>query len=231
MTIEEKVISAQENAGDENQIIKEYIPFIVSCANKASGKYITREDDEFSVALCAFHEAVMKYELQKGSYLSFARLVIKNRITDYRRKEYNYHDIIPFSALEFTDEDGETGDFDIAVSDTVNFDIKYEIEALNYELSCFDITFFDVSKSSPKSAKTKQNCREIVNYILADKKRIEFIRKKKYIPAREIISDTGVNKQIIERHRNYIIAVVLVMSGEYETIQGQISQLIGGKMK
>ncbi len=228
MTIEERVIEAQKNVDDENPIIKEYIPFILNCANKATGRYITREDDEFSIAIYAFHEAITKYEPGKGAYLSFARLIIKNRLTDFLRKEYNHRETIPFSALQTTDENGETKDFDIAVNDLQNLDIKYEIEALSYELSCFDITFMDVSKNSPKSGKTKQSCWEVIRYILADGKRVEFIKQKKYIPAKEIISDTGVNRKIIERHRNYIIAVVLVMSGEYEFVQGQFSQLIGG---
>lgn len=228
MTIEERVIEAQTDSDAENLLIKEYIPFIVSCANKSIGRYITREDDEFSIAICAFHEAVVKYEPQKGAYLSFARLIIKNRLTDYLRKEYNHREAIPFSALQVTDDDGEVTDFDVAVNELGNLDIKYEIEALNSELSSFEITFFDVAKNSPKSGKTKRECRGVIKHILENSSMVEFIRAKKYIPVKEIISETGVNRKILERHRNYIIAVVLVMDGEYEIIQGQFSQLMGG---
>lgn len=229
MTIEDRVIEAQSDGSAEDLLIREYIPFIISCANKSVGRYITREDDEFSIAIYAFHEAIEKYEPQKGAYLSFARLIIRNRLTDYLRKEYNHNETIPFSALQSTDDDGDIKEFDVAVNDLQNLDVKYEIEALNYELSHFDITFFDVSKNSPKSAKTKRSCWEVIEYILETQGMVDFIKEKKYIPAKEIISETGVNRKIIERHRNYIIAVVLVMSGEYEFIQGQFSQLTGGK--
>ena len=119
-------------------------------------------------------------------------------------------------------------EFDVAVNDLQNLDVKYEIEALSYELGEFEITFFDISKNSPKSGKTKRECREVIKYILSADTMVEFIRKNKYIPVKEIISATGVNRKILERHRNYIIAVVLVMDGEYEIIQGQFSQLMGG---
>lgn len=228
MTIEERVIEAQANPEVENLLIKEYIPFVISCANKAAGKYVTKEDDEFSVAIYAFHEAIEKYEPQKGAYLSFARLIIKNRITDYLRKEYNHREAIPFSALQTTDDDGDVIEFDIAVNELGKLDIKYEIEALNYELSGFEITFFDVAKNSPKSGKTKKECASVIRHIIDKNGMVEFIREKKYIPVKEIISDIGVNRKILERHRNYIIAVVLVMSGEYEIIQGQFSHLMGG---
>lgn len=229
MTIEERVIEAQENSDAENLLIKEYIPFIISCATKAVGRYITREDDEFSIAIYAFHEAIVKYAPQKGAYLTFARLIIKNRLTDYLRKEYSHKETIPFSALQTTDDGGEIIEFDVSVNELQNLDIKYEIEALSYELKSFDITFFDVSKNAPKSGKTKKSCIEVINYILGSQDMISVIREKKYIPVKEIVSNTSANRKICERHRNYIIAVVLVMDGEYEIIQGQFSQLMGGK--
>ncbi len=40
-------------------------------------------DDEFSVGLMAFYEALEKYNEARGDFLSFARLVIDSRIKDY----------------------------------------------------------------------------------------------------------------------------------------------------
>ena len=220
MTIEERVIKARNNRSAESNMIEEYLPFILSCANKALGRYITREDDEFSVALSAFYEAMTKYEPDKGAFLSFARLTIKNRLTDFLRKEYRKSDEIPFSALKSEDN----SDFDIAAA-SAESDTRYEIEELTGELKGFGLSFFDVSRGSPKTQKTKRECMSAVRYIISEKSLVEAIKMKKYIPAAQISAESGVKPKILERHRSYIIAAVLIMTGEYPSIQEYFPKL------
>lgn len=153
MTVEDKVIEAKNNSEAENILIQEYVPFILSYSNKALNRYITRNDDEFSIAIFAFHEALQKYEPSKGAFLTFARLIIKNRLTDYLRKEYRNSSVIPFSALQTNDNDGNIVEFDISDNNSHNLDAKYEIEALTYELSLFSITFFEIAHTTPKTKK------------------------------------------------------------------------------
>ncbi len=225
MTVEDKVIEAKNNSEAENILIQEYVPFILSCSNKALNRYITRNDDEFSIAIFAFHEALQKYEPSKGAFLTFARLIIKNRLTDYLRKEYRNSSVIPFSALQTNDNDGNIVEFDISDNNSHNLDAKYEIEALTYELSLFSITFFEIAHTTPKTKKTRQNCILAIRYILSDKSLIDLIKDKKYIPAKQIIDGTHISRKILERHRNYIIAAVLIMTGDYEIMQEYFPQL------
>ncbi len=44
-------------------------------------------DEELSIALMAFNEAIDGYDTSKGSFLSFAKLVINRRLIDYLRKK------------------------------------------------------------------------------------------------------------------------------------------------
>lgn len=74
---------AQQDEEYLNQFILENRRFIRSIASKATGRFITESDDEWSVALIAFHEAVRSYDDSKGSFCSFAALVIKRRLVDY----------------------------------------------------------------------------------------------------------------------------------------------------
>lgn len=220
MTVEERVVSAKSDKELENDLIQEYIPFIISCANKSLNKFITKEDDEFSVAMSAFYEAMQKYEPDKGAYLSFARLIIKNRLTDYLRKEYRSSKAVPFSALQSVDKDGKSVEFDVEDKPKIDFDARYEIEELSYELSLFGISFFDVAKNSPKTRKTEKSCMEVIKYITENNGLAAFLKEKKYIPVKRIADDTGASKKIMERHRSYIIAMVLAASGDYEILRG-----------
>ncbi len=64
--IDEKVIDAKKNTEILEELIKEYEHFMLSCAAKTSGHYIDKSDDEWSVALLAFYEAVQSYEIDKA---------------------------------------------------------------------------------------------------------------------------------------------------------------------
>jgi DNA-directed RNA polymerase specialized sigma subunit len=48
-------------------------------------RYVCKQDDEWSVALTAFAEAIEHFETDKGSFDTFAKLVIKRRLIDYER--------------------------------------------------------------------------------------------------------------------------------------------------
>ena len=68
---------------DEKQLetlIKDHKNFILANAYKMTGHYVTENDDEWSVGLIAFHEAVRTFDEGKGDFHAFAALVIKRRI-------------------------------------------------------------------------------------------------------------------------------------------------------
>lgn len=220
MTVEERVESAKSDKELENDLIQEYIPFIISCANKALNKFITEEDDEFSVAMSAFYEAMQKYEPDKGSYLAFARMVIRNRLTDYLRKEYRSNKTVPFSALQSEDKDGNPVEFDAEYIPNRDNDTRYEIEELSSELHEFGISFFDVARNAPKTRKTEKACMQVIRYIAENNDLTAFFKEKKYIPVKQISEATGASGKIMERHRSYIIALVLAASGDYEILRG-----------
>ena len=64
--------------------------FILRCAAKAAGRYLTDSDDEWSVALMAFHEAVGAYAPDKGRFEAFASTVIRRRVIDYLRSQQRF---------------------------------------------------------------------------------------------------------------------------------------------
>lgn len=218
MTLEERVLFSQKDQSIANDLISDYKNFISSCAQKTLGRYVTDQDDEMSIAMLAFHEAIQKYEMQKGSFLNFAHIIIKNRIIDYIRKEHKNTNSIPFSNLEKVDDDGNTIEFDIEAPINNSFDIKHELEVLSIELRQFDITYFELTKVTPKSKKTKLACQKVIEFILNHPIMISELKTKKYLPIKLIMETVSIDRKIIERHRKYIIAVVIILSGQYDLI-------------
>ena len=227
MHFEEKVSEAKTNHKACNELIHEYNNFILSVTSKVTGKFVTEHDDEASVAIIAFHEAIQKYESDKGKFLSFAALMIKSRLIDYMRKEYKTAKVIPFSSLSQTDEDGGEVEFDVEDKNYEGNDIKYEIESLTEELKVHGISFLDLSKVSPKSKKTRRGCFKIINYILSQPQLITELKKSDTLPIKSILENIDVNRKTIERHRKYIIAGLIILTGNYYYIAEYFSEAKG----
>lgn len=217
MDIEEKVLKAKTDDLARNELLGDYLNFILSSAGKTLGKRITKDDDACSVAMLAFNEAIDKFDASKGKFLSFAGLTIKSRIKDWLRKEYRENSgIIPFSSIGSGEEDEP--EFDVEDTRTGISDAAIEIECVREELEKYDISFFELPKHSPKSFKTKASCKKVIKFILGNKEIIEIIKNKHTLPVRQIIDAISVNEKLLERHRKYIIACVVILDGEYEII-------------
>ena len=121
MHLGEKVVAAKANREACNELIHEYNNFILSVTSKVIGKFDTEHDEEVSIAMIDFHETIQKYEIGKGSFLSFAALMIKSRLIDYMRKESKAIIETPFSSLSQNDEDGDEIAFDVEYNNGLIF--------------------------------------------------------------------------------------------------------------
>lgn len=225
--INARVAAIKDNEDEINRFVEEYKPFIASCTERTTGRYVRYgEDDELSIALMAFVEAIRHFDSSKGNFLSFSQNVIKRRLIDYYRKESRYNNIISINEY-FSDEND---DFDLSMDksmekyaeDTLANYRRLEIEQLASELAVWDISFFDLANVSPKQDRTQKACNEIVGFLLSRPDLIRQIKEKKYMPINEITNALDIPRKIIERSRKYIIAVVIIASGDYQYIRDYI---------
>lgn len=67
-----------------NHLIEHHMAFLIRTVSNFTGRYVSVEnDDEFSIALSAFAEAVECYDEKRGQFLGFAKLVIESRLKNY----------------------------------------------------------------------------------------------------------------------------------------------------
>ena len=85
--IAQAVYEAKNSNEKADELIRQYIPFIRAEAAKFLGAPCTDSDDAFSIAMIAFHEAIITYNRERGAFLSYAALLIRNRLIDEQRKE------------------------------------------------------------------------------------------------------------------------------------------------
>jgi len=204
------ISNIQKNKIARNEYIAEHKNFILATASKILNRYIEETDDAYSVALIAFDEAITKYNPNRGSFISFAALNIRNRLIDeYRKEDKN---TIPFSSLSKENSDGEHEHFDISDKNEIMSDAAIELEMLKTELLKYGFGIFDIPKDTPKSLKTKQAIDSVIGFTVVNYEIINSLRKNKEIPSKLIAEATGVKPKLLERHRKYIIAATVLLT-------------------
>ena len=215
-------VQAKSDVTIQEKLIKQQEFYILKCASKVCHRYITKSDDEWSISMMAFSQAINSYHLDKGSFLTFAELVIKRRVIDYLKSQNKYQPEVSVDPFVFDvppEEDADNVQIRMAVADQVskqgNDDIKLEIEEANHVFSAYGFSFFDLAECSPHAAKTKKACAAAVKYMLQNPILISELKDTKQLSLKLIEKNAHVPRKVLERHRKYIIAAIEILSGGY----------------
>jgi RNA polymerase sigma factor len=227
--IDEEALKAAIDENFLSDFIDSKKNFIFGCVFKTTKRFITKSDDEWSIALIAFSDAVKTYSSDKGRFLPFAERIIKNRLIDFYRSEQKHkveYSVNP-SIFNCEPDDDEELSIKIAITEKLvthedNL-IKYEIEDITKVFKEYGFSFYDLAECSPKSKKTKEACRQAVLYILDNQILISEIKASKQLPIKIIQNYTNLPRKLIENHRRYIIAAMEILSGEYPYLAEYVS--------
>lgn len=230
------VIKAQE--GDElirEQLISEYRPFYLRVASQVSKKYLMLgRDDEASIAMSAFDEAILAYNPKAGaSFLSFAEIVIRRRMVDYFRRRSRSKDEIPLSSLE-TDDNEESVIRKIESKEAFGvIQLQYEAEErreeifrLNQLLSDYGIMFSDLVKLAPKHQDARDRALKVARLLASNPKLLRYLTERKALPLKELEKMVEVSRKTLERQRKYIITLTLVLIGEFNYLQEYLKRSV-----
>lgn len=237
---EQRVAAIQ--AGDESlreAFIMQYRPYIARTASRFCKRYVDQQrDDEFSVALVAFNEAIDRYSPQGGSrFFGFAEMVIKCRLIDYARQEQRHAATVPYGGLvrQEGEDDSYLGRLENAVAlekynhAQVEAMRRTEIETLSEQLARFGIRFSDLAEGSPRHRDSRQQLQAIGRRIATTPELFGKLLAKRQLPIKELVACKAATRKTLERHRKYIIAVALIAGGAYPCLKQYISAEDGGK--
>lgn len=226
-----RVYQAKTDSQKADLLISDYMPFIRSETAKFLKRAPEPSDDELSIAMFAFYEAISSYAEARGAFLSFAALQIKNRLIDnYRRERRNFGQI----SLDTPDEDQNSlletipDTHDVYEEAEIREATRAEIAELSAQMLDFGVSMHDVADNSPQQERTLVTCQKAIAYarshpdILAD-----FLRTKR-VPLGKLAKGAGVERKSLERHRRYLVAVLLICTNGYEILRGHIMQVLRG---
>ena len=221
----QQVARAQQDTPFLERFIEAYQPFILRAASQSAGFAVTRSDDEYSVALMAFYEAVRIYNAAGGSFGSYARLVIDRRLTDHYRAARRFDAEVPLSpqifdgAVEAEQPDAEVQRAVVEkMAAPAAAGAAEEIEEANRLFRGYGFCFYALGKCSPRAEKTRRGCAAAVAALLRTPALLAELRRAHALPVKALAAQSGVSRKLVERHRNYIVAAALLLEGDYPVL-------------
>lgn len=231
MIAEQEILDARIHEDALNALLQRNRKFLLVSAFRTCGRYISYSDDEYSVSVRAFHEAVCTWNREKGSFASFCSMVIRRRLIDYKKSEDRHKSEIsvPGEIL-----DGEVSEEETALESEIRHKlseegltsherkVREEIEEVQEILGGYGFSFYDLTTCSPKADKTRRACGALIRELAEDSELMNEMRQSRTLPAAELCRRCGIHKKIAERHRKYIIASAEIISGDYPLVREYI---------
>ncbi|MGE5598688.1 MAG: RNA polymerase sigma-I factor [Bacteroidota bacterium] len=220
------VWAARSGDGEaREELIRRYQPFILKVAAKMSRRYLRPGlDDEIGVAMMGFNEALDCYNLGgKLPFLSFTEIVIRRRLVDYFREQAAHSRELPMTCFESEgEEEHEEPRLPFLAREAEAAYIKAEESIERREeilrfgriLKDFGLNYAMLAAAMPKHNDTRLRLIDISRAVAANDRLMSQIRKRKALPILEVAELSGLSRKTIERHRKYLIALILVMAND-----------------
>jgi RNA polymerase sigma factor len=207
-----------------NQFIADYQPYVAKVTSRFCKRYIDpAKDDEFSIALSAFNEALNQYSAPMGrSFLGFAETVIRRRLIDHLRKEQRFRGQIPYSSFDQEDEENNIIN-PVEVHQAIEQyekqkgleDRRSEIEDFSRCLAEFEIAYSELVDASPKHDDSRQMLFTIGRMLSQEADLMRILLQKRQLPIKDLLERVEVSRKTLERNRKFIIAIALIFNGPY----------------
>ena len=228
-----QVYAAKEDMAEADALIRTYMPFI----RAETARWLKRppaegQDDELSIAMIAFHEAVRRYSRTKGAFFKYAAMLIRSRLIDYHRREERH-----LGSLSLDEPEGESGetlgeklseDRDHSEELAVREAARAEIAELTRQMQAFGVGLEDVAENCPRQQRTLAACQKAISFARENPELLEEFLRTKRIPISRLAAGAGVEKKTLERHRAYMAALLLIYTNGYEIIRGHLYQVMKG---
>ncbi|MCM3739603.1 RNA polymerase sigma-I factor [Oceanobacillus luteolus] len=230
--IEELVLQVQQ--GDEEKhdyLLTSYQPFMISVISQVCKRYIDpRQDDEFSIGLSAFNDAIFLYCPTKGcSFLSFAKLIVSRKVIDYIRYNSKRQNDLSFDT--FYDEETMENPAEVsAVIEQYQDEqdaINRREETLEYrkKLKEFNLSLLELTEVAPKHRDSRETAVRIARMLNEDDELKQYVLAKKKLPIKKLEKRVSVSKKTIERNRKYILAMFIVLQGNFTYLKEYLKEV------
>lgn len=213
----------QAQRGDEASrkiLIEHHEDFIARVAAAVCKKVIRKNDDEMSIGLIAFNEAIDRFQFSgRKSFYGYARLLIESRLIDYFRKERKHLGAISLDRPAVNDDSGRSMPSLYEVKQAMDHYHEEQLiteraeEIVQYSklLKDYGIAFSELETSAPKHSDTRATFLRIAHQFAQNQELVGYLQTNKQLPLKQMEQISGVSRKTLERGRKYLIALIIIL--------------------
>ncbi|NTV89051.1 MAG: RNA polymerase subunit sigma [Clostridiales bacterium] len=216
----DEILKAREgNDLARQNMIRKSRPYILNVVSHICKRFVSWSDDEASIGLLAFNHAIDSFEVGRGrSFFSYAYCLINRDLINYFRKNQNKRKEVSLECHSGTTEaEGvlvTREEIEISLREYKERVESEELAAEISELSCvleeYGTGFEELEAASPRHRDTRRLIAGMVEAFIGDKELIDDFINKKKLPAAAFSKKKGYSLKTIEKHRKYLIAIILI---------------------
>jgi RNA polymerase sigma factor len=221
--VRELVRLAQLGDGEAREtVLRQLMPMAVAAAARHVGRFVHGgRGDEPSVALLALNEAIDAFRPDRSTSFSlFAVHVVRRRLVDhYRRSRWPE---VPLSSLESEDAEGRTYPAVFDRQAMERFADQSQAEARREEigryraaLRAFGLDLADLARLSPRRERARRAAMAVAHVVAQDPMLRMHLLRRRELPLRALAGRVPVSRKTLERRSKYIVAVTLVLAGDF----------------
>jgi len=231
INLNQRAVAARQTETEARNLIEEFMPFLNARVARYTAHFDNLfHDDTLSIAMLALHEAIQKYDIEKGHFFPFADRVVRARIIDHIRK-ISKHEGKTVSLSEYENNEQPARSSVVNIASMRNYDeeqrrarMAEEIEQFQSEIATWGITMETLTKSSPKHKTLRKSYSEVISTVIESPDIMQTINLKRYFPIKAVSKLTGLPQKKLERARTYILAALVIKAGEYELLADFIGE-------
>ncbi|AYC29055.1 RNA polymerase sigma-I factor [Paenisporosarcina cavernae] len=223
MNVEEQVMLAKQ--GEEavlHELLLSHTAFMKKTASYVCKRYIREADDEYSIAMSAFHDAIISYETDKNaSFLTFAHLLIRRKLIDHIRKEARRIDQPVGNSLLIDEEANDafthlesSHAFEQFTAEQQQQERLRQIIQFEEMLQPYQLSFSQLAEVAPSHEDARRTAFQIAQIVAETDEFFDTLQTKKRLPLKELEELVSVSRKTLERQRKYIIAIALLLNSE-----------------
>jgi len=231
--LDERVLLAKTSAIEAEKLISEFKPFLRSRVARYSSRYDEHlQEDIFSVAMLAFHEAIQSFDSEKGHFFPLADRIVCVRIIDQIRK-INRHEgkTVSIDEIDDDEEHSSAQSKTISIISIQNYNesrrreqLVEEIEQFKAEIATWGITMEALVKASPKHKGLREEYKKATALAVKSPDILQTIRLKQYFPIKAVAEISGLPQKKVERGRIFLLSSILIKVGDYELLSDYVTE-------
>lgn len=221
MNLNERVfnINSTNNLEELNNLIEEYIPFIIKSISQLTGRYVQIENsEELSIGLMAFHEAIQSFDTNKGAFLAYAKLVIHSRVKNHFRKEAKYRNTASINEMNSEGEKKLEGMYYTEEKS----DLSFEVEAFEEEIKKFGFDLEVLADESPKHKETRKKHINLGSKAGKDVEVTKTLYEKLRLPITFISNKYKYTIKVIKTNKIFITSTIIIFFKDFFMLQNWI---------